>query len=142
MENEASTFEATLTELPKMLSWVRAQVEPVALNSSEKKRVELALEEAIVNIIHHASKENILDLTLSCRHEPHRQIEFEVSDRGPPFNPLLHPESPSHETPVEEREIGGLGLTFMRKCMDALFYRREDNQNILTLVKNTEQEEL
>jgi len=132
MSSNSRIFAAELRKLPEILSWVRAQIEKTSLNSSEKIRVELAIEEATVNVISHATDN--LELTLIYRHVPERQIEFDLCDFGPPFNPLIHPET-EKETSLEEREVGGLGLTFMKKCMDALFYRRDDDQNILTLVK-------
>ncbi len=135
--NSESSFPAKLSHLPQILDWVRKQLESTPLDEAKKKQVELALEEAVVNVIHHGAAKTPLELKLSCSYEPSRQIAFDLSDPGPPFNPLTHPE-PSTDTPLEEREIGGLGLTFMRKCMDALFYRREEHQNILTLIKNIE----
>ena len=34
--------------------------------------------------------------------------------------------------------MGGLGVYLVRTMMDELSYRREDNQNILTIVKRKE----
>jgi sigma-B regulation protein RsbU (phosphoserine phosphatase) len=36
---------------------------------------------------------------------------------------------------LEERSIGGLGIHLVRQIMDQIQYRREDNKNILTLIK-------
>ena len=43
-------FPAKIEKLPLILGWVRDQIEPIPLSVKEKKRVELALEEAVVNI--------------------------------------------------------------------------------------------
>jgi len=39
------------------------------------------------------------------------------------------------DKPAEERNIGGLGIHFIKTLMDQVEYRREANMNILTLKK-------
>lgn len=128
-------IKAELESLPKVLAWVRAQVEETNLSEGEKKRVEIALEEAVVNVMMHGAKESEIEIELSCKHEPDRHIEFELKDLGPPFNPIAHEGQTQSDSSLEERELGGLGLSIMRKYMDTLLYRREGDQNILILIK-------
>lgn len=134
MKTNKKSFPATLTHLPKILTWVRAQLDNTVLAPASKTQIEIALEEAIVNIISHARSSR--DLSLSCALEPHRQIEFIVTDHGEPFNPLIHKTEADPEISLHDREEGGLGLLLMKQYMDDLFYRREDEKNILTLIKN------
>ena len=42
---------------------------------------------------------------------------------------------PDVDAPIEERKIGGLGVYFIRSIMDEVHYRREQDRNILTLIK-------
>ncbi|NGX60447.1 MAG: Serine/threonine-protein kinase BtrW [Chlamydiae bacterium] len=128
----SDSFPATIAKLPSILSWVRFHLDQTSLSKSEKMRFEIAMEEAIVNVIHHAKIEKV---HLSVRHEPGRQIAFDLTDPGPPFNPLMHPEPLKQKPLLEEQSLGGKGLLLIRKCTDALSYRREDDMNILTLVK-------
>ncbi len=125
-------FPAEIDALPQMLSWVRGQIEPTELVEKEKKRVELAMEEAIVNVITHGKPGEI---ELLCRCEPAERIEFILKDSGPPFNPITEDEDLQMDVNLEEREPGGLGLSIMRRYMDLLLYRREENQNVLTMIK-------
>lgn len=129
-------FPAVISELPKILAWVRQQIEQIALNDSDKKKIELSLEEAVVNVITHAAKDRPLDIVLFFNHEPGHRLEFQLRDLGPPFNPLDHVEDLQMDLSLEEREPGGLGLSIMRNYMDALLYRREGDQNIFTLIKD------
>jgi len=46
-----------------------------------------------------------------------------ITDAAPLFNPLLVPE-PDTSLPLEEREIGGLGLLFVRRTADCFSYRQ------------------
>ena len=113
-----------------------ARLSNTTLEFSQQKNVELALEEAIVNVISHAYTEKKEEITLICRLEDDRQIEFDVCDSGPEFNPLTRPLDYDPKASLEERKPGGLGLQIIHQNMDALFYRREDNQNIFTMIKN------
>ncbi len=131
------TFSPQLTELPNVMQWVRKFTAETKLSSKQRKEIELAMEEAIVNLIHHADlKEQV---TLSCSHIDGRHIEFVLIDRGGPFNPLLHETKVGMDASLQDRKIGGLGLMLMKKYTDALLYRREEGENILTLVKNIAQ---
>ncbi|MBS0630098.1 MAG: ATP-binding protein [Verrucomicrobia bacterium] len=127
-----SSFPAEIDQLPRILSWVRTQIEPTSLSDKEKKRVELAIEEAIVNVITHGKP---AEIGLYCLSEPSERIEFILKDAGPPFNPITADENLQEDLILEEREPGGLGISIMRRYMDLLLYRREDDQNILTMIK-------
>lgn len=127
-----ANFSAEIEELPKILQWIRTQLEKTELPDREKKRMEIAMEEAIVNVINHAKSSS---LSIYFKHEPSHAIEFQVKDTGPPFNPLDVIQTVQNEWELEDREPGGLGLTIIRNYMDVLLYRREADQNILILIK-------
>lgn len=46
-----------------------------------------------------------------------------LTDQAPAFNPLLVPE-PDTSLSIEDRQIGGLGLLFVRRSADSLAYER------------------
>lgn len=96
--------------------------------------IQLALEEVLVNVISYAFDDNgshniQLDFTISDS-----DVGIQVVDDGKPFNPL-EAADPDLDKPVEERPIGGLGIYLVKKVMDSLEYRREQNKNILTFRK-------
>ena len=55
-------------------------------------------------------------------------------DSGKKFDPLAK-EDPDISLPVEERQIGGLGIFMVKKSMDKVTYEYKDGKNILTIVK-------
>ena len=57
-----------------------------------------------------------------------------IRDNGPAFDPRKTP-APDPETPIEERNPGGLGIFLVRSKMDEMDYRREDGWNIVILRK-------
>lgn len=67
------------------------------------------------------------------------QVQVTLTDRAPHFNPLEVPE-PDTTLELDEREIGGLGLLFVRRTADALAYEDRDTRgepaNVLRFAKH------
>jgi|JI10StandDraft_1071094.scaffolds.fasta_scaffold1556823_2 serine/threonine-protein kinase RsbW len=93
----------------------------------------LVIEEAASNVIRHGFAEGGGDGMLSMERDGDR-VTVEIVDDGPPFDPLtIAP--PDVDSPLMEREIGGLGVEMMRRMTDRQSYRRDGGRNRLTLVK-------
>ena len=60
-----------------------------------------------------------------------------MEDDGRPFNPLEKP-NPDVTLPLEEREVGGLGIYFVRQFMTDLVYQRAEGKNRIMLKKKHE----
>ena len=96
--------------------------------------LQVALEEHLTNILHYAYGDEATH-RISVRLEINPpELRVEVADDGRPFNPLEHP-SPDVSLPLDQRPIGGLGIHMMRKSLDQLEYRREQERNVLVMVK-------
>ena len=95
------------------------------------KKTELAVEEAVVNIIKHSHAAGIT-MNMSLQSEA---LNIQLSDDGKPFDPTKQ-ETTAPEKAVAERRIGGLGIALMRQTADELHYRREEGRNILTITKH------
>lgn len=61
-------------------------------------------------------------------------VELELSDDGPPFDPIAHTvEAPSGE--LEQMSIGGLGLLLVKSLVDDMSYQYADGQNLLRITR-------
>ena len=100
----------------------------------EKKidRIQLALEEALVNICKYSYPEEPGNAEVSCKQDNSRFI-IEIVDSGIPFDMTSLP-APDLASSIEERKIGGLGIFLIKKMVDEVKYRRERNFNILKLI--------
>lgn len=94
----------------------------------------VSIEEVLTNIIKYGfDEEGIHNIHITFRRvEEHIEMEFE--DRGREFNPL-EVEEPDLDLPIEERQLGGLGIHLVKKMVDEAKYRREGDRNILLLRK-------
>ncbi|MCL2627694.1 MAG: ATP-binding protein [Oscillospiraceae bacterium] len=93
----------------------------------------IAVEEIFVNIASYAYKpaqDGYVELFVEIGEKA--VIRFE--DTGLPFNPLDGDE-PDLNTSIMEREIGGLGIHFVKNMMDEVEYVYADGKNILTITK-------
>jgi serine/threonine-protein kinase RsbW len=132
---EQVIFSAQIEELEPVMEWVRSQASRSGLADNQIRKVELALEEAFINVVQHAYKGGKGVVEIVCNLYPQDKLEFIVRDKGPPFNPLLQVPSIQPLAPLEEREEGGLGIALMRHSMDQILYQRQHPYNILTLCK-------
>jgi serine/threonine-protein kinase RsbW len=129
------TFPAKAEMLEAMMSWIRAHAMEARLNQPESRKLELSLEEVLVNIIRYAYKDTKGKIELTCSIYPEERIEFIVKDKGIAFNPLMQDVEVPFEASLEERKEGGLGILLLRKYMDEIHYERQSSYNILVLTK-------
>jgi len=99
----------------------------------EKKigKIELAVEEALVNICNYSYHEDPGNAEVSCKQDNSRFI-IEIVDSGIPFDMTSLP-APDLTSSFEKRKIGGLGIFLIKKMVDEVKYRREGSFNILNL---------
>ena len=95
-------------------------------------KMELAAEEALVNVFRYAYPEALGDVEMICKLEGGR-FTVEIIDSGIPFDVTAMPD-PKAADSLHERDPGGFGIFIIKKVMDEVQYRRENDRNILTLI--------
>lgn len=114
-------FPAVFKSLDEVRSFVAEEAELYGLSSREVYAVQLAVDEAFTNIVEHAfggECQEKIECTCQITDEG---LVITLCDCGKQFNPLEIPD-PNLEADLEEREIGGLGLYFMRQLMDEVSF--------------------
>lgn len=129
-------FQASLENLYEMLAYVRKESEKAAFHPSLISRIELALEEALVNIIHYAYPENREGgwVQIDCSLLATGGIQIEVRDQGVAYNPLDYIPEVNPSDGLDGKTLGGYGIFFIRNLMDEINYRRDGKDNVLTLI--------
>jgi serine phosphatase RsbU (regulator of sigma subunit)/anti-sigma regulatory factor (Ser/Thr protein kinase) len=132
-------LEMRITNDLKQIGKVTADFQKFAaennLPDDIRRKFSIVFDELLNNIISYAyndDKEHEIEIT--TRKEKDKVI-IRISDDGIPFNPFGIT-IPDTSAPLEQREIGGLGIHLIRKFMDKADYERKINRNIVTLAKN------
>jgi anti-sigma regulatory factor (Ser/Thr protein kinase) len=107
----------------------------VGLNGSEIHDLQLAVTEAVTNVIEHAY-EGDSDQRIELAIEKDGECFIvAITDSGSVrFDPTSKPD-PDMKEYMSQCRIGGLGLFLMRKLMDEVEYTSDDNHNRVRLVK-------
>jgi anti-sigma regulatory factor (Ser/Thr protein kinase) len=127
------TLPAELSHLPAFIAAVTEAAESSHVPQKTLFEIELALEEALVNVMNYAYAGAKGDIQVVCRAEGGTAFVVEITDSGKDFDMTSLPE-PDITAGVEERKIGGLGIYFIKKLADRVTYRREDGKNILAIM--------
>ena len=122
------------SELPRISEAVTEFLEGQEASPGAVYAANLAIEELVTNIIKYGYDDqdpHEISLGLSAEN---RLFKIEIRDDGHEFNPFDQPE-PDTSLPADEREIGGLGIHFVRHMLDSYDYQRVNGENIVTLSK-------
>ena len=123
-----------ISEISKLEGFVGAAAETAGLDAATAMSLNLAIEEAVTNVILYAyPKEQKGEINLESIVREHALV-FILSDSGTEFDPTKAPDADT-ALGVEDRPIGGLGIHLVRNIMDAVSYSRTGSRNILTMTK-------
>ena len=128
------TLTNNIDEVPKLAEFVDIVCEAVGFDMSTTMSLNLAMEEAVVNVMNYAypaGTTGIVNITAEANDE---RLKFVISDSGKPFDPTTKSEVDTTLS-AEDRPIGGLGIHLVRQIMDSINYERTDGKNVLTLRK-------
>ena len=123
-------FEASSDYLLEMMDYIFKDLH--GLDMEQKNKIQLACEEALVNIISYAYPEGNGKIIIE-RQNREKHLDVILRDRGMPFNPMEVQCDIQVHAPIEERKIGRLGIFLMRQMADDINYQRKNNENVLHL---------
>lgn len=129
---------AALGRLPQLLDAVSEVCDAAGADPTARHDLRLAVEEACVNVMHHAYPDGDAgDITLALAQVSWQgvpAIRVDVRDQGAPFDPLQLAVPPP--TDAGQARIGGLGVHLMRQVTDFQSYHHDAGTgNHLTLVR-------
>ena len=132
-EEQVLRIPAELERMDEVLDFASSLIDGHGATPLVRTQLRMAMEELYVNIAHYAYPEG------GGWAEIRGSVEggvamFCLIDGGVPFDPLAKPD-PDITLPVEEREIGGLGIYMVKSAMDEVSYEYRDGCNHLTIRK-------
>jgi serine/threonine-protein kinase RsbW len=130
-----TVLKRTITnELHSLESLMNAStnfLEDHGIDAQAVYRTNLGLEEMITNIIKHGYDDyetHNIEVAIEILAS---EIAVTIEDDGHKFDPLAHKQN-LEEIPLENRQIGGLGIHLIRTMLSEMTYKRESERNVLT----------
>ena len=124
------TLPDDLSQLHELAERLGQYSDRVGLSEETQMRLDLVVEELFVNFVRHGLAGNgrfrlSVDCDESCLH-------LTLEDNGQPFNPL-EAAVPDTTAPLENRQVGQLGLHLVREMTSERSYERASGWNVIRL---------
>ena len=137
--NDTLTLVNRTEEVEKLPIFLEALCEATGCNPAVSFNLNLALEEAVVNVIEYAYPKDGREYTFTLNVQAQQQngailLTFTLTDQGTPFDPT-QTDDVDTTLSAQEREIGGLGIFLVRQLMDDVSYQYVNGSNVLTMTK-------
>ena len=123
-------MSASMDEISCIKPFIAHVAKKAGIEEKEAKRLRLAVEEAVANIINHGHATTI---NLQAKTDD-SQLVLTINDDGQPFDPTVD-SSTDFSVPADQRPPGGLGIMFLHEMTDGLEYQRVDEHNMLRIIK-------
>lgn len=115
-ERHELCVNSRLSNLATIADFVAERARLAQLDDDQVFDVQMAVDEACTNIMEHAYRGRQGEVRVCCYEESNDFVVC-IYDGGAAFDPATVPD-PDVSGPLEERDVGGLGLFFMRRLMD------------------------
>ena len=128
------TLHNDIRQISLLPGFLEEATQDMGIDPSVSTQLNLALEEAVANVICYAYPEGTDGTVDIDARQEGNDITFVISDSGTAFDPTAR-ETVDINAGVDERPVGGLGIHLIREIMDTVSYERRDGKNILTITK-------
>ena len=128
-------LKALVENIPLVTEFVDAQLEALDCPMKAQMQIDVAIDELFGNIAHYAYGGAEGEATVLFDFDAdERLVSITFVDGGAAFDPLAQ-DDPDVTLSAEDRVAGGLGIFLVKKTMDGVEYRREGDENRLTIHK-------
>ncbi|MDO4982113.1 MAG: SpoIIE family protein phosphatase [Eubacteriales bacterium] len=127
------SFPADAEHFNEAVRYIRCECEKIVSRENILKDIEIACSEVIANICSYAYEGKAGEFEILTE-ECGQDIKISFTDHGRPFNPLLNA-TPDTTVSITDRKAGGFGIFIVKKLMNDVLYRYENDCNVLVLIK-------
>ena len=129
------TLVNSLSELEKITDHLEAAGQQWELSNKIVIQLNLILDELFTNFVTHGCTDEFgHEITIELVKNDD-EVAVTIIDDGCPFDPTSK-EDPVLDVPLEEKELGGLGVFLVRQYGDNMTYEWRDNKNVVKFTKN------
>ena len=128
-DTDVFVIKAELSETDKVLEFVQNDMKKYNVEQTKRSNMMVAVGEAFANVASYAYESGGMVMIESRVDDQYYKWTFK--DRGKKFNPLTYGE-PDITQPIEERNVGGLGIYMIKHMTDFSKYEYIDGCNIFS----------
>jgi serine/threonine-protein kinase RsbW len=116
-------------------TFVGAFVRDQGIAADEAARILILLEELLTNLMKYGYQDRAEpgEAEIAIALDGSR-LEIEFIDDGCAFDPFAAP-PPNLDEPLEDRQVGGLGVHILRSMTEEARYERRNDRNVIRLVR-------
>jgi serine/threonine-protein kinase RsbW len=124
----------SIDSLKEIRSFVSKRLHDLSVPELEINMMVLAVDEICANVIIHSPREKENHIVEVSVRDESDGIAFEIKDEGELFDINTY-EVPEIEDLIKDKRKGGLGIMLVKKIMDKIEFRKENNYTICRLFK-------
>ena len=128
-------LQSSMDDIGRLEPFVKEVARQAGISDKETKRLRLAVEESVANVINYGGATAIM----LQAHVEDGQLVLVIDDDGQPFD-ATQESTTDLSIPPDQRPPGGMGIMLLHKMTDGLEYCRKDGHNILVLRKKVNSE--
>lgn len=126
-------FPRQMGALENVFQFVREFFAQEAIDSSHLFTADFVLEEFFTNCVKY-NPESDREISVALRRVDDELI-LSLTDHDADFHDPRAAQPPSLEAPLEDREIGGLGIHLVTRMVDKIDYDYHDRESRITVIK-------
>jgi len=120
--------------LKEIRTFVEASLKDLSVPAIDIGMIVLAIDEICANFIIHSNHCNEdQEIEILIKNE-NQGISIEILDQGEYFDISSYKE-PELQELIKEKRKGGMGLLLVKRIMDSIEFKKENNQNVCKLFK-------
>jgi len=136
-EMKQISLQNKLGDLNRLVAELEQLAEEWEIPVKVSMELNLILEELFTNVVFYAFDDGRdHDIIVTFAHPAPGAIKIGMEDDGKAFNLLEKNTSDVVNHPIEDRQIGGLGIHFVKKLVNEITYERKNGKNIVLLTRN------
>ena len=136
MKDVWERYEKIVDVIPEnqdiLTAFVEGILAPMEGSMKSQMQINIAIDEIYSNIVKFSGATEVTLIVEIRKATMMARLTF--IDNGKPYDPIRQAD-PDISLPIEEREIGGLGIFIVKKTMDSVSYRRNGDKNELAITK-------
>jgi anti-sigma regulatory factor (Ser/Thr protein kinase) len=125
------TLPASAESIAAFHEFVREGAVAAGVATSELEKLDLVLEEILINVARYAYAPETGAVEVAYSPEGPGKLRVEIADSGRVFNPL-EADPPDFSRGLADHSIGGLGVFLVKSMVESIAYHRAEHRNILS----------